>query len=431
MCRKKRIPLKDAFAGGTRRAADALARTFRSAAGALRRIAGRMAETAKSLSGRFLEAIRSIRERGRPAQDDAAAMSGQTIVFEKLETAPAPGRKGASVFSPVDVRHDRFGLEILAMTARLLLLTILVVGVAFAGIATGVVKAYIDMAPELDIKAISVQSQGSKIYDANGDLITTYSGTEDRIYARLSEIPQKLLDAFIATEDIRFYYHNGVDIKRLFSAVVGKLIKNRILSPERTLKRKAQEAYLALQLEASFTKEQILEAYLNSINLGGTNYGVAAAAQDYFGKSLDQLNLRECATIAGLAQAPNSYNPRKNYYVRKTPERTDNRTNIVLKRMYNGGFITRSEYEQALKTKLSVVEKGSSSGIYDMPHFVEYAINDVITHFLARSHGHAAEPCCHRKRNTHQRLQDIHHCGPGYPAYGRDLPGQLEAVPAV
>jgi penicillin-binding protein 1A len=394
---KKRIPLKDAFAGGTRRAADALARTFRSAAGTLRRIAGRIAETAKSLSGRFLEAIRSIRERGRSAQDDASAMDGQTIVFEKPETAHAPGRKGASVFSPVEVRHDRFGLEILAMTARLLLLTILVVGVAFAGIATGVVKAYIDMAPELDIKAISVQSQGSKIYDANGDLITTYSGTEDRIYAQLSEIPQKLLDAFIATEDIRFYYHNGVDIKRLFSAVVGnltntstaggstitqQLIKNRILSPERTLKRKAQEAYLALQLEASFTKEQILEAYLNSINLGGTNYGVAAAAQDYFGKSLNQLNLRECATIAGLAQAPNSYNPRKNYYVRKTPERTDNRTDIVLKRMYNGGFITRSEYEQALKTKLSVVEKGSSSGIYDMPHFVEYAINDVITHFL-------------------------------------------------
>ncbi len=129
-----------------------------------------------------MKAIRSIREQGRSAQDDASAMDGQTIVFEKPETAHAPGRKGASVFSPVEVRHDRFGLEILAMTARLLLLTILVVGVAFAGIATGVVRAYIDMAPESDIKAISVQSQGSKIYDANGDLITTYSGTEDRIY---------------------------------------------------------------------------------------------------------------------------------------------------------------------------------------------------------------------------------------------------------
>ncbi len=187
-----------------------------------------------------------------------------------------------------------------------------------------------------------------------------------------------------------------MDIKRLFSAVVGnltntstaggstitqQLIKNRILSPERTLKRKAQEAYLALQLEASFTKEQILEAYLNSINLGGTNYGVAAAAQDYFGKSLDQLNLRECATIAGLAQAPNSYNPRKNSPCARRPSgpttgRYRHKTDTQ-RRLHHAQRVRASA-----KTKLSVVEKGSSSGIYDMPHFVEYAINDVITHFL-------------------------------------------------
>lgn len=332
-----------------------------------------------------------------------AVLDSQTIVFTKPEqTAAVPplnktGKKEAvSVFS-TEIKRKRFGVEILSMTMRLLLVTVLILAVSGAGIAVGMVKAYVGMSPELDLQAVNLQAQGSKIYDAKGALITTYSGNENRIYTKIQDIPKQLQNAFIATEDIRFYEHEGVDYKRLFSAVLGnltnssaaggstitqQLIKNRILSPERTLKRKTQEAYLALALEKELSKEQILEAYLNTINLGSGNYDVASAAKDYFGKSLKQLTLRECACIAGLTQAPNSYDPRKNYYVRKTPEKTDKRTDTVLKRMYEGGYITKKEYSAALKEKLKVVEKSTNSGIYDMPHFVEYAINDVITHFL-------------------------------------------------
>ncbi|MGI5907564.1 MAG: transglycosylase domain-containing protein [Christensenellales bacterium] len=338
---------------------------------------------------------------GGDAADDGAAAGGdailseKTIVFAKPGPADKSAEEKASVF--MEVKRKRLGIEILSMTMRLILITVLILCVSGAGAAVGVVNAYIGMSPELDLHTISVETQGSKLFDANGALITTYSGTVNRIYTKLEDIPKQLQDAFIATEDIRFFDHEGVDIKRLFSAIMGnltntstsggstitqQLIKNRMLSPERTLKRKTQEAYLALMLEKELSKNQILEAYLNTINLGSGNYDVASAATDYFGKTLDRLTLRECATIAGLTQAPHPYNPRKNYYERNTPERTDQRTDTVLKRMYEGGFITKKQYEAALKEKLHVVKDSIREGIYDMPHFVEYAISDVITHFL-------------------------------------------------
>lgn len=370
-----------------------------------------MDKTSKAL-GRIWGFLRNILKRkpqekttppARPGTVADAALGDKTIVFSKPDLdgallASDRSGKTASVFS-TEIKSKRFGLEILIMTMRLLLITILILVVAGTGIATGMVKAYIDMAPDLDMQAMSLQAQGSKIYDVNNNLITTYSGNENRIYTKIDQIPQQLQDAFIAIEDIRFYEHDGVDIKRFFSAILGnltnsssaggstitqQLIKNRILSPERTLKRKTQEAYLALYLEKELSKKQILEAYLNTINLGSGNYDVASAAKDYFGKSLDQLTLRECATIAGLTQAPNSYDPRKNYYNRGTPERTDKRTDTVLKRMYDGGFITKDQYTAALNDKINVVKESSHSGIYDMPHFVEYAIDDVITHFLQK-----------------------------------------------
>lgn len=128
-----------------------------------------------------------------------------------------------------------------------------------------------------------------------------------------------------------FYSHGGVDIKRIVgsfisnltssniqggSTITQQLIKNRMLTSERSYKRKIQEAYLALQLESKYTKDQILEAYLNDVNMGEGNYGVKSAARDYFGKSLDELTLRECAMLAGIVNAPTTYNPRRNYYVK-------------------------------------------------------------------------------------------------------------------
>ena len=141
------------------------------------------------------------------------------------------------------------------------------------------------------------------------------------------------------------YHHSGVDLKRLLGAFVSnmsnssvsggstitqQLIKNQLLSPERSYKRKIQEASLALELETKYSKEQILEAYLNTIPLGGTNIGVKAAAMDYFGKELDELTLRECACLAGVTQYPYAYNPRRAYYVLKDTTTLDKRINTCL-----------------------------------------------------------------------------------------------------
>src|SRR5690606_13636363 len=150
--------------------------------------------------------------------------------------------------------------------------------------------------------------------------------------------------AFIAIEDLRFEVHNGIDIKRIFGSVIHnlrndsvqgastitqQLIKNTILTPEVTYKRKIQEMYLAIQLEKRYSKDQILEAYLNTIWLGGSNYGVKAAAKDYFGKELSELTLRECAMLAGITRNPWKYDPRANTRSEEHTSELQSRENLV------------------------------------------------------------------------------------------------------
>ncbi|MDP2892034.1 MAG: PBP1A family penicillin-binding protein [Bacillota bacterium] len=307
------------------------------------------------------------------------------------------GISGFTLFVP-RIRKPNMVVSILVSSLRMILVLILLVCFAGAGALFGIAKAYMDTTPVLDIQRIEEQSQTSFIYDADGKLITTYSGLENRMWAGTDEIPDMLQKAFIATEDVRFETHSGVDFKRLVGAFIGnifgessatgastitqQLVKNRLLSSERTYKRKIQEAYLAMQLEAKYTKAEILEFYLNTIPLGETNYGVKAAAKDYFGKELSELSLRECAMLAGITQSPYSYDPRRNYYILKKPEITDNRTSTVLKRMLRAGFIGQTQYDTAISAEVAIVEKSKVNEMYDMPYFVEYAIYDVITHFL-------------------------------------------------
>ncbi|MEN6339084.1 MAG: transglycosylase domain-containing protein [Clostridiaceae bacterium] len=233
----------------------------------------------------------------------------------------------------------------------------------------------------------------------NGDLITTIADVEYRDWVDIENIPDMLKNAFISVEDVRFYKHSGVDFKRLFSAaleilgnsnstggstITQQLIKNKILGSQRNYKRKIQEAYLALELETLISKDDILEAYLNDINLGESNYGVKTAAMDYFGKELSELTIRECAMLAGLPQAPYRYDPRKNMYQRDQMEVTDERTNQVLSRMYQAGFITKEQYESALTEQVNIIEVSQKKQMYDMAYFVEYSISDVITHLLEK-----------------------------------------------
>lgn len=301
-------------------------------------------------------------------------------------------------------KKPNFVLSVAATTIRLSFIIALCVGLALLGAVIGIAKAFVDTAPTLDLAALDAQDKTSFIYDSEGNLITDYKGTEDRIMVSIDEIPEMLQNAFIGVEDARFYEHNGVDVKRIVGALVAnftsgstqggstitqQLIKQTVLSSEQSYKRKLQEAYLAMELETRYTKKQILESYLNTIFLGGSYYGVRVAAYGYFGKELDQLTLRECAMLAGLTRSPNYYNPRSNFYTRNTegsntPDITNNRTDYVLRQMRENGLITAQQYNAALdRSTARVLEKSpASTDMYAYPHYVEYAISDVVDTFL-------------------------------------------------
>ena len=285
----------------------------------------------------------------RDKQDDEMEASEQTRQFSGVNSLPDVRRKSSPVPQPRELphisrehlsgegkehvsmfipRHKRpgFVISVLLTSFRLVLILIFMIGAAGVGTLVGIAKAYMETTPTLDTAEIEEQAETSYIYDCNGQLITMYTGSENRDWASLDEIPLYLQEAVISIEDVRFYYHSGVDVKRLMGAFISnlmnnnvqggstltqQLVKNSLLSTERTYKRKIQEAYLAMQLEQEYDKDQILEAYLNTISLGGSNYGVKAAALDYFDKDLSELSLRECAMLAGITQYPYKYNPRR------------------------------------------------------------------------------------------------------------------------
>ncbi|HZJ58484.1 MAG TPA: transglycosylase domain-containing protein [Clostridia bacterium] len=295
-------------------------------------------------------------------------------------------------------RQPNFFLSVFVTTLRLFLILFILVGFVGFGAVVGIGKAYLDSTPELDVVQIQEQSETTFIYDKYGNLITEYYGYENRIWAAIDEIPETLRKAFIAIEDTRFDVHNGIDIKRIFGSIIHnlsnesvqgastltqQLLKNTILTPEVSYKRKIQEMYLAIQLEKRYSKDQIMEAYLNTIWLGGSNYGVKAAAKDYFGKELNELSLRECAMLAGITQNPWQYDPRANTYIRDNPEPTYKRTNLVIDRMYENTFISESEYQRArideseYYSKPVHIEENPTSNDYPMKYFIEYVIKDV------------------------------------------------------
>lgn len=306
----------------------------------------------------------------------------------------------ASIFKP-EMKKPNFVLCVLVNVVRIFAVLILLAGLAAVGAVIGIAKGYMETAPTLDLAAIDDQAQTSFIYDSEGNLITEYKGSENRVMVSIDAMPQYLQQAFVAVEDARFYTHNGIDIKRIVGAFVSnltssstqggstitqQLIKNTLLSSEQSYKRKIQEAYLAIQLETRYTKDQILESYLNTIYLGENYYGVYTAAQGYFGKSLSELTLRECAMLAGTCNSPYYYNPRRNFYTRSKEgvdyaAITNNRTDYVLRCMYENQFITYEQYQSALDTSTANVlesDPNSSTGMYSYAHYVEYAVDEVV-----------------------------------------------------
>ena len=345
--------------------------------------------------------------RGAGGASGASSDTGVYVPAKSRGSGAKPSSKNKkSEEKPVFVQRTRprsLVLTILFSVIKTLVLVGVVLAFVGLGLVLGVAKAYVDTTPTLDLTKLTVSDRTSYIYDRNGNMITTFAGMEYRDWADIDEIPDRLKKALIAIEDVRFYKHGGLDFKRLFSAVVNtlrnskthggstitqQLIKNKILTNEQSYKRKIQEAYLAYELENTMSKDKILEAYMNDVYLGDSNYGFKTAAKDYFGKEMYELSLRECAMLAGMVQKPNVYNPRANTYRRfyedgtNKMDVTDDRTDVVLKAMYDNKLITKLEYQAALREKVRVLQVSKQKQLYDMAYFVEYAIYDVETHLL-------------------------------------------------
>ncbi|MTI18527.1 PBP1A family penicillin-binding protein [Rhodobacteraceae bacterium RKSG542] len=247
----------------------------------------------------------------------------------------------------------------------------LVAGIWGAIIATCVLIYYGAHLPPASEWAVPQRPPNVRVIAANGNLIANRGDTGGEAI-RLEQLPSYLPNAVIAIEDRRFRYHFGIDPIGLFRAAVTnytsgrtvqggstltqQLAKNLFLKPERTFKRKVQEAVMALWLEANYSKDEILEMYLNRVYLGAGAYGVDAAARRYYGKSARLVTIAEAATIAGLLKAPSRYAPTRN------PALAESRAHLVLTAMHDEGFITAQETKDALISPAKVSGRFNQGG---------------------------------------------------------------------
>jgi len=272
-----------------------------------------------------------------------------------------------------------------------LLIGILVFAIIVTGAGLGFITASIQTMPSLNggIKP----NASSQIYDINGRLITTIHATENRLPVRLAKMPQFLQDAFIASEDIRFFQHHGVDFRGIFRAltvnVLGhgvregastltqQLARNTLLTHDRTLKRKIQEVILAIQIERKFTKQEILEMYLNQIYFGQGAYGVQAASQTYFGKNVEDLTVAESAMLAGIPRSPNYYSPTSNMKAAKSVQET------VLDQMVKYNYLSSDEAKKAKDTPIKLASKPTTTNEQFASYFIDYITQTLVDRYGA------------------------------------------------
>ncbi len=263
--------------------------------------------------------------------------------------------------------------------------------VMVVGVGCGFLTASMNTKPDLinDIRPPA----SSQIYDINGNEIANVHSTENRMPVKIAQIPRELQNAFVAVEDNRFYDHMGVDPRGIARAVwanlrgrtvseggstiTQQLAKNAYLTQDRTLKRKVQEVFLALQLERQYTKREILEMYLNQIYFGQGAYGVQAAAKTYFGKNVEELTLSECAMLAGIPKSPNYYSPASNYNAAKERE------GVVLDQMEKYGYITHSEAEKAKAENPTIVKAPAKQKTQVASYFIDYVTQQLIDKYGA------------------------------------------------
>ncbi|MFG6118421.1 transglycosylase domain-containing protein [Thalassobacillus sp. B23F22_16] len=241
------------------------------------------------------------------------------------------------------------------------LLALLITGIVLMIVTGSLFAYYVSSAPELN-KAQLSDPIPSRVYDMNGELFAEL-GSENRTKISYSELPDVMRDAVLATEDARFFEHSGIDIRRIGGAVFSNItsgfgsqgastitqqvVKRSFLSPDKTLERKVQEQWLAIKLEQQYSKEEIFEMYMNKIYYDSGAYGVAEAAETYYGiTDLQELTLPQAALLAGLPQRPAAYNPIKN------PEYAKERRDRVLDLMVHHEKITEQEAEEAKSVEI-------------------------------------------------------------------------------
>ena len=309
-------------------------------------------------------------------------------------------------------------------------LTIVIAAVVLGG---GLFLYFVSKAPALSESKL-VATTSSKIYDNNNELIADL-GAERRVNTQANEIPTDLVKAIVSIEDHRFFDHRGVDTIRIIGAALRnlqgqgglqgastltqQLIKLTYFSTstaDQTISRKAQEAWLAVQLEQKATKQEILTYYINKVYMSNGNYGMQTAAQNYYGKDLKELSLPQLALLAGMPQAPNQYDPYSH------PEAALERRNLVLSEMKDQNYISAEQYEKAINTPITDgLQSLKSANSY--PAYMDNYLKEVIDQ-VEQETGYnllttGMEVYTNVDKNVQQRLWDVYNTDE-YVAYPDD-----------
>lgn len=307
--------------------------------------------------------------------------------------------------------HKKKRVSVFCLKVVIIVCILAVIGIGFLGLK--LVKDVISEAPELNTEDVIPTGFMSTVVDADGNVTAELvAAGSNRIYVTLDNVPKDLQHAFVAIEDERFYEHNGIDIVGIAragvkgitsghfsqgaSTITQQLLKNNVFDgwtteteSERWV-RKIQELYLAIQLEQSenIDKDWILENYLNTINMGQNTLGVQAASLRYFGKEVAELNLSECAVLAGITKNPAAYNPISH------PEENAKRRKLVLKNMLDQEYISQEEYDEALADnvydRIQKVNIEETSGSNVTSYFVD-ALTDVVIEDLQEKAGYSED----------------------------------------
>lgn len=299
----------------------------------------------------------------------------------RTKAAASNGREGVGTFRVV-----------MRVIGTLILIGILT-ALLFLCIFADYVKTSIIPSTQIDVNDITLKQSSIIWYQDNEDgewkELAMLSGEEERILVDLEEIPKYMEHALVAIEDKRFYDHHGVDWIRTVGAfanmftgsrgtfggstITQQVIKNLTHQDDITVQRKLLEIFQALEFEKDYSKDQIIELYLNTVYFGQGCYGVQAAARTYFGKDVSELSLAECASIVGITNLPTYYDPFQN------PDHNKERQEDILLQMYKQGYISKAEYEEAVAEELQFVYSASDDGETTSSNVYSYYVETVIT----------------------------------------------------